>query len=140
MSQQFVVIWKTLRRDVVFSAIGEKHVLGVGGFELDHQLKEMSQLFGTPCPLFLTYLSRKHSYIKFTSIPETNNSLAFLDVHIKRLNNRFSCNVFRKPTFSGLGTSLFSYYCKKVKTNSVLTLLSRAYAICSNYNLLHEEF
>jgi len=60
-------------------------------------------------------------------------------VHVKRQNNRFTCNVFRKPTFSGLGTSFFSYCCKKFKTNPVLTLLNRAYAICSNYQLLHNE-
>ena len=90
--------------------------------------------------MFLTYVNSKHSSIKFTSDPETNNSLAFLDVLVKRVNNRFSCNVFRKSTFSGLGTSFFSFCCTKFKTNSVLTLLNRAYAICSNYNLLHEEF
>ena len=47
---------------------------------------------------------------------------------------------FRKSTFSVLGTSFFSFSCKKFKTISVLTLLNRAYAICSIYHLLRSEF
>ena len=36
--------------------------------------------------------------------------------------------LFRKCSFSVVGTSFFSYGCKKLKTNSVFTLLNRFYA------------
>ena len=87
--------------------------------------------------LFLMYLNNKHSSIEITSDPEANNSLAFLDVSVKRSNKRFTCNVFRKATFSRIGISFFSFCCKKFKTNSVLALLNRAYTVCSNYHLIH---
>ena len=40
---------------------------------------------------------------------------------------------------SKLVTNFFSYCSKKFKINFVLTLLDRAYAICSSYRLLHKE-
>ena len=60
-------------------------------------------------PLSLTYLNIKHSSIKFPSDPETNDSLAFLYVHVERVNNRFTINSFRMCTFSGIGISFFSH-------------------------------
>ena len=46
----------------------------------------------------------------------------------------------KKTTFSGLGLSYFSFCTNKFKSNSILTLLNRAFNICSNYKLLHDEF
>ena len=89
--------------------------------------------------MFLTYLKSNRSSIKFTSVPETNDSLAFFNFHVKRSKNSFTCNVFQKSIFSGLVASFFSFCCRKFKSNSVLTLLNRAYATCSNYHLLHIE-
>ena len=60
-------------------------------------------------PLFLNYLSRQHSSINFTMETEENCSLSFLDVDIKRNKNKFSTNVYRKPTFSGLGLIYFCF-------------------------------
>ena len=57
--------------------------------------------------LFLNYLNSKHQNISFTCEIENNNSLPFLDVNICRNSNKFDTKVFRKSTFTGLGTSFF---------------------------------
>ena len=69
-------------------------------------------------PLFLNYLNRQHSSINFTMETEENLSLSFLDVDIKRNKNKFSTSVFRKPTFSGLGISYFSFCSYRFKITS----------------------
>ena len=57
---------------------------------------------------FLNHLNNKRNCSEFTSESETITSLAFTDVFVERRNERFTCNDFRKPDSSGLGTSLFS--------------------------------
>ena len=89
--------------------------------------------------LFLNYLNDKHSSIKFTAEHETENSLAFLDILIKRVDNYFTTSVYRKPTFSGLCISFFSHCCYRFKINAIKTVIHRAYDICSNHSLLHRE-
>ena len=39
-----------------------------------------------------------------------------------------------------MGTSFFSYSNSRFKVNSILTLINRAYNICSSFHLLHIEF
>ena len=53
---------------------------------------------------FLDYLNTKHNNINFTMEPEQQGSLPFLDVRVSRDDNKFVTSVFRKPTFSGLGS------------------------------------
>ena len=91
-------------------------------------------------PLFLNYLNRQDSSINFTMETEEDYSLSFLDVDIKRNKNKFSTSVYRKPTFSGLGISYFSFCSYRFKINSITTLLHRAFNICSNFHFLHHEF
>ena len=88
---------------------------------------------------FLHYINSMHNSIKFTTEHEQGNSLPFLDVKITRNNNVFHTSVYRKPSFSGLGTSFFSYCCKVFKTNGIQTLLNRAYNICSSPLALRNE-
>ena len=57
--------------------------------------------------LFLDYLNSKHPNIKFTCEHESSGSLSFLDVNVSRSCNKFTTSVFRKSTFTGLGTSFF---------------------------------
>jgi hypothetical protein len=72
---------------------------------------------------------------------EDNGKLPFLDTVIERgPNNKFKSSVYRKPTFSGLGISFFSFSSYRFKINSIQTLLFRAYTICSTYASLHNEF
>jgi len=94
----------------------------------------------THASLFLHYLNSKHPNIKFTHECEKNGKLSFLDTEVFRENNKFVTTVFRKPTFSGLGLSYFSFCSFKFKLNAIKTLLYRSYHICHNYLSMHEEF
>jgi len=89
--------------------------------------------------LFLEYLNQKHQNINFTMESEQDGKLPFLDTIVFRENNRFQTAVFRKPTFTGLGTSFFSYCSQLFKINSLKTLLHRAYKVSSNFSVLHIE-
>ena len=78
--------------------------------------------------------------MKFTCDCEIGNSLSFLDAKDSRIDNEFITSVYRKSTFTGLGTSFFSFECIKFKLNSIKTLLPRAYKICSDFVDFHDEF
>ena len=90
-------------------------------------------------PKFLTYLNSKHKNIKFTVELENNNSLPFLDTLLVRDGNHITTSVFRKPTFTGLGTNFLSFVPEQFKVNSIKTLLFRGYSICSDWKLFHKE-
>ena len=70
---------------------------------------------------------------------ESAGVLPFLDVSVTRSGATLSCSIYRKPTFSGLGTSYFSNIFEKFKLCSVRTLIHRAYYLCSSYALFHRE-
>ena len=89
--------------------------------------------------LFLTYLNNKHPNISFTSDLEQDSILPFLDVKIKRNENNFITSIYRKPTYTGLFSKFYSFSPKQNKENLVYTLTYRAYRICSNFQLLHEQ-
>ena len=88
---------------------------------------------------FLTYLNSQHPNIKFTVELPTNNTLPFLDVNATFENNSFITSVYRKPTFTGLGTNFHSFLYSKFKVNSIKTLIYRAYHISSSYLNFHNE-
>ena len=89
--------------------------------------------------MFLTYMNDQHPNIKFTYEMEKDGRLPFLDVLITKRNGNIVTSVYRKGTFTGLGLNWFSYCPEVYKLNSVKTLLSRAYDICSSYLVFHEE-
>ena len=91
------------------------------------------------CSQFFHYLNNKHPNIRFTVEHEQNNTLPFLDVKLERSGQHLLSSVYRKPSFSGLGTSYFSYCCSKFKVNVIQTLLHRAYNICSSNNFFQKE-
>ena len=88
---------------------------------------------------FLSYLNSKHPNISFTSDNEEDQILPFLDVKIKRSENKFITSVYRKPTYTGLFSKYFSFSPKQNKENLIYTLTYRAYKICSDFLLLHEQ-
>ena len=88
---------------------------------------------------FFNYINNKHNNIKFTFEGESEQCLPFLDVFVRRTENMFTTSIFRKRTFTGLGTNFFSNLTLKYKTASIHTLINRAYKICSSYKLFHEE-
>ena len=97
----------------------------------------------TQADQFLQYINNQHNNIKFTIEKERNNRLPFLDLLISKSNNNtnynFNTSVYRKPTYTDLGTSFFSSCCYKYKINAIKTLLHRAQKLSSNYALLCSE-
>ena len=91
-------------------------------------------------PKFFAYLDSRHPNIRYSFEVEYNSSIPFLDCNVQKTDSKFITSVFRKDTFTGLGTSFFSYICPKFKSNSVKTLLFRGYTLSSNYQLMHMEF
>ena len=47
-------------------------------------------------------LNIQHPNLRFTSEEELNDRLAFLDVHVVKVNDRLHTKIYRKPTFTGL--------------------------------------
>ena len=88
---------------------------------------------------FRVYLNCQHPNIKFTSEIEDNNSISFLDIKIGRVNNSFSTNIYRKVTFNGVFTNFESIIPISYKLNLIYTLLFRAFKLCSNFELFHQE-
>ena len=88
---------------------------------------------------FLDYLNSKHKNISFTSEYEHNNQLPFLDILIDRTDGILTTDVYRKDTYTGLGLNYFSYVPELFKINSMKTLIHRAYNICSNWHIFHNE-
>ena len=88
---------------------------------------------------FKISIKLKNSNIKFTSEIEMNKSLSFLDIKIVRENNKFTTSVYRKPTFSGVFTNFESFIPNSYKYALIFTLLQRAFKLCSNFELFHQE-
>ena len=88
---------------------------------------------------FLEYINELHPNIKFTIENEQDNQLPFLDILIKRTEQGFTTNVYRKKTFTGQGTNYYSSCALVFKLNSISTLLHRAFTICSNWQNFHSE-
>ena len=70
---------------------------------------------------------------------ESEDQLSFLDILVSRSNGQFFTGVFRKRTFTDLGTNFFSYCPLSFKINAVKTLLHRAYSHSCNWIKFHEE-
>ena len=88
---------------------------------------------------FQNYLNRQHKNIRFTSEIEHENSISFLDIKISWDNNKFTTSVYRKPTFSGVLTNFGNLIPKSYKHNLLFTLLHRAFKLCLNFEIFHQE-
>ena len=89
--------------------------------------------------LFLDYVNTLHPNMKFTIEKEENNCLSFLDVQVYRQDDSFNTTIFRKKTFTGLGSNFYSSCYFNFKINSIFTLLNRALVLSSNWNAFHNE-
>ena len=69
--------------------------------------------------------------MEFTVESECNNSIAFLDINIVKQNDHFATNLYRKPTFTGLGCSYDSAISEVYTTSLITCLIDRAYKISS---------
>ena len=88
---------------------------------------------------FRCYLNCQHSNIKFISEIEENNSISLLDIKIRRVNNSSSTIIYRKVAFSGVFTNFESFIPVCYKSSLIFTLLFRAFKLCSNFELFHQE-
>ena len=86
---------------------------------------------------FRCYFNCQHANIKFTSEIEENNFISFLNIKIGRINNSFSTSIYCKVTFSGVFTNFQSFILVSCKSNLILSLLFRAFKLCSNSQLIH---
>ena len=83
------------------------------------------------CDLFLDSLNSLHLFLRFTFEKESNLALPFLDVLVEKSPSNFITSMYRKPTFTGHYLRWNSFSPRKRKTNLILTLTHRAFAICS---------
>ena len=88
---------------------------------------------------FLEFINRAHPNIKFTMECENDNKLPFLDVLVLRQYDRFNTSVYRKKTFTGLGSNFYSHCFYGFKLNSLSTLIYRAFSLTSSWEFFHEE-
>jgi len=88
---------------------------------------------------FLSHLNSKHKSIRFTMETESSEKLPFLDVMVHKEGGRFHTSVYRKPSFSGLGTSFFSFISKSLKFSAISSAIFRAYHVSSCYSSIHSE-
>jgi hypothetical protein len=92
----------------------------------------------------INILNSFHTSIQFTSEPEVDQSLPFLDVLIRRRpsynGSWFSTTVHRKPTYTGLILNWHSFVPIQHKRSAITSMIYRAIRITSDYALLHKEF
>ena len=88
---------------------------------------------------FLDFANTLHPNINFTIEYENNDCLPFLDILIKRSDQHFSTSVYRKQTYTGLGSNFYSSCFFNFKLNSIRTLLHRAYSHSSDWINFHNE-
>ena len=96
-------------------------------------------IFGCCSLRKFNFLNEQHPNIAFTMECESDGRLSFLDCQVYREKNGFPTSVFRKSTFSGLGSGFFSFCFFRFKINSIKTLISRWLNVCSNYTDMHCE-
>ena len=87
------------------------------------------------CNTFLTHLNSLHPSLRFTYEKESNHFLPFLYVLVERHDSEFLTSVYRKPTFTGLYLRWNSFSPPKRKINLIVTLVHRAFMICSKSKL-----
>ena len=89
---------------------------------------------------FYEYLNKQHQKISFTMEKEENNKLPFLDLLLEKNNeNKLDISIYRKPTYTGLGTNFLSACFEEYKTNTITTFLHRAFSLTSNFQSFHIE-
>ena len=88
---------------------------------------------------FVDYLNKKHANINFTYEQEIEGKFSFLDININRENAKFSTDVFRKETFSGIYTNFSSFIPENYKIGLVMTLLFRSFTLVSSFATFHLE-
>ena len=87
------------------------------------------------CNTFLTHLNSLHPSLRFSYEKESNHSLPFLDVLVKRHDSEFLTSVYMKLTFTAQYLRWNSFSPQKRKINLIGTLVHKAFMICSKSKL-----
>lgn len=88
---------------------------------------------------FLEFINGQHPKMKFTKEVESNGVLPFLDVTLTRSGSSLVTSVYRKPTFTSLSLSFFSFIPISIKKAIINSAIYRAYNICSTFKLFDVE-
>ena len=88
---------------------------------------------------FYEFLKKQHPNIKFTFEKQQSNQISLLDIHINNNGKNFSTTIFRKTTTIGFFTNYLSFTPLSYKIGFVKTLIHRAFKICSDWWLFHDE-
>ena len=89
---------------------------------------------------FLACLNQVHHRVQFTIEYEQDNSIAFLDCHIKRLDNgKLTTTVYRKPSDTNLVMRPNSCQNPDSVISTFKGFLCRAHRLCSTAELLKQE-
>ena len=88
---------------------------------------------------FLNFLNGQHPKMKFTKEVESDGTLPFLDVKVTRSGTSLETSVYRKPTYTGLGLSFFSFIPFSIKKAIINSAIYRAYNISSTFHLFDGE-
>ena len=84
---------------------------------------------------FLQFLNSQNDF-QFTHEVEINNTFAYLDLLIKRLDNgTLKFSVYRKPTNTDRYLDAGSYHPTSHKRSTAVTLFKRAANLCSDENV-----
>ena len=87
----------------------------------------------------LNAINSFHPSIQFTYEEEKDNSIAFLDVYVTRIDSVVSTTVYRKPTSNDIYLNWNSFTPFNWKKGTLKMLINRAYKVCSNDELLQKE-
>ena len=87
---------------------------------------------------FHNFINSWHDNLKFT-VEVGGNSIPFLDINIEINNENLCTTVYRKPTYTGLLLNFQAVCPITWKKGLMNTLINRAYNVCSNWHLFHEE-
>ena len=65
--------------------------------------------------------------------------MPFLDIFVFREDDHFNTSIYRKNTFTGLGSNYYSSCYMNFKLNALSTLLHRAITLTSNWHTFNTE-
>ena len=112
-----------------------------------HPPKVWERLIGDVCSTlkyahlenFYHLINNLHQYIKSNIEEESNRKLAFLEILLRRNNEKISILVYRKPTHTDQYLHYSSQHQTSCKESVVSSLFNRAYSIITNKDDLHKE-
>ena len=88
---------------------------------------------------FFSYLSSRHTNVKFTMETEVNKVIPFLDLLIDNRNNILNTTTYRKWTYSGLLLNFDSFASCFYKISLIKCLIDSAYKINNTWASFHND-